>query len=279
MSAPNTGTCSPWAQVEDLASPCAELDPDLLLDGLQMASDVLYDFTRRRWPGECTTTVRPCGYRTKTRWSLTGAGWCGCAFRRTCGCRGLSEIRLPGHAVSAVTAVAIDGAVLDASRYRVDNHRWLVYLPESDTATRQAWPCCQRLDRPDTELDTFSVTYAHGSAPPAGGRRAAMTLGCQLATAWTPAVAGQCKLPKRVTTVARQGTTLAVLDPLTLFRDGLTGLEDVDLWVGAVNRGTDRRNATVWSPNGHAGHRFRRSTTAIAAPGGGFLYGGYGGGY
>lgn len=261
MSAPNTGTCSPWADVDDLTGPCAELDAELLAEALQVASDVLYDFTRRRWPGECTTTVRPCGYRTTTRWGVAGAGWCGCTSRRSCGCRGLSEIRLPGHAVSAVTTVLIDGVELDAGRFRVDDHRWLVYLPESDDAERQAWPCCQRLDLADTEVDTFSVTYAQGSAPPAGGRRATLTLGCQLATAWTPGVAGQCKLPKRVTTVARQGTTLAVVDPLTLFKDGLTGLADVDLWVGAVNRGGDRRNASVWSPNGHAGHKHRRVNT------------------
>lgn len=257
MTAPSTGTCSPWAVVADLAEPCASLDAGLLANGLQVASDVLFDLTGRRWPGECTDTVRPCGYRTTSRWG----GWCGCGSRRTCGCKGLSELRLPNSPVTAVTEVKIDGVVVDPARYRVDDYRWLVYLPESDDAERQAWPCCQDLGLADTEADTWSIAYGHGTAPPVGGVRSAMELGCQLAIAWTPALADKCQLPKRVTTLARQGVTMAVLDPLKLFNDGLTGLSSVDLWVASVNRGRANRPARVWSPNGRAGHHHRRVNT------------------
>lgn len=163
--------------------------------------------------------------------------------------------------MSAITQVKIDGVVVNPARYRVDDYRWLVYVPESPTAERQAWPCCQDLSAPDTAEDTWVISYAHGTAPPRGGVRSAMELGCQLATAWTPAVAGTCQLPKRVTTLARQGVTMAVLDPMTLYKDGLTGLSGVDLWVASANRGRANRPATVWSPNGHAGHRHRRVGT------------------
>lgn len=262
MAPPSTGTCSPWAEVADLASPCADLDDELLAEGLQLASDVLFDLTRRRWPGLCEAAVRPCGIRSTARWGVAGAGWCGCTSGRACCCKRLSEVRLPGYAVAEVTEVTIDGVVLDDALYRVDDHRWLVYLPESAEAERQGWPCCQRLDLPTTEVDTWAVEYTHGTAPPTGGRRSAMSLGCQLATAWTPAVAGECALPKRVTSVARQGTTMTTVDPAALVDKGLTGLADVDLWVAAVNRGAAMRNATVWSPNGPGGgHLHRRVGT------------------
>lgn len=249
----NTGTCSPWAAPADVCAPCSDegFDVGVLTTSLQVASDILFDLTRRRWPGVCTDVVRPCGYRTRSRWGVGGVGWCGCNSSSTCGCRRLSEIRLPGHPVVEVTSVKIDGVVVAPARYRIDNNRWLVYLPESDEAERRGWPCCQRLDLADTEDDTWSIAYSFGTLPPPGGNRAAASLGCQLALACSPATVGQCALPKRVTSIVRQGVTMAVVDPLTLFKDGLTGLADVDLWVAAVNRGAATRPATVWSPNGH----------------------------
>lgn len=250
-------TCDPWAVQADLPEPCASaaIATGLLDDALQIASDVLYEWTGRRWPGVCSDTIRPCGYRTTTSPKPTGSNaaasgseWCGCHDSRDCGCGGLSEVRLPGYPVAAVSEVKIDGTVVDAARYRVDDRRWLVYLPESDTAERQNWPCCQRLDRADTEDDTFSIAYTYGEAPPVGGNRAAAALACQLALAFDPDAAGECRLPKRVTTITRQGVSMAVLDPLTLFGDGLTGLPEVDLWVQSVQSGPARRRATAFRP-------------------------------
>lgn len=240
MAAPNTSTCEPWATVADVGAPCNTYETDMaaLEDALVIASDVLYNLTGRQWPGECETTVRPCGYRRPDS--------CGCLHSRTCNCARPRDLTLPGPVVS-VEAVKIDGVTLDPARYRVDDHKHLVYLPESDSAERQGWPCCQRLDLPDTEDDTWSVTYVFGGAPPPGGTSAAASLGCQLALAATGNSA--CKLPKRVTSLVRQGTTVAVLDPLTLFKDGMTGLADVDLWVTSVMLGAKRRRASVWRPD------------------------------
>jgi len=253
MAAPNTSTCSPWATVADVGSPCDdyEFDQVLLDDALQIASDVLFDLTGRRWPGECTSTIRPCGYRRPDS--------CGCLSSRTCGCRRLSELELPGTVVS-VDEVKIDGQVLPEARYRVDDWRWLVYLPESDTADRQGWPCCQRLDLADTEDDTWSVTYTHGTNPPAGGVRAAAVLGCQLALAFQPETIGACRLPKNVTNVARQGITIALRDPSALFSEGHTGIQEVDLWVQSTILGAKRRRASVWVP-GAARQGIRRVDT------------------
>lgn len=270
------GVCSPWATVDDIPSnaPCSEygFDEILLEDCLEFASNVLYEFTGRRWPGECSDTIRPCGMRSTVGWGryvlgqpVAGtagglAGWCGCYRTRECGCHHLSEIKLPGYPVTAVTEVKIDGMIIDPARYRVDDQRWLVYLPdETGLDPRQAWPCCQRIDLDDTEDGTFSITYSFGTVPDRGGVMSAATLACQLALAFggSADAATKCKLPKRITSIVRQGITIAVLDPFTLFKDGQTGLAEVDLWISSKLVGAKRRRATVYAIG--SGRRVRRT--------------------
>lgn len=267
------GTCSPWAESGDVGPPCNtyDFDESILDDALQVASDVLYNLTGRRWAGECVDTLRPCGYGTGrtlaprlssalpihpggTSTGYVTAQWCGCSDSRACGCRRPSEVKLPGYPVRSIQQVRIDGQILDAARYRVDDHRWLVYLP-ADGEQRRGWPCCQRVDLADTELDTWSITYTYGMSPPLGGQQSAAALACQLAMSRDPSLAAQCRLPKRVTSITRQGISLAVLDPLTLFADGLTGLTEVDMWVQSILLGDKRRRATVHVPGASPRHR------------------------
>ena len=101
-------TCTPWATIADLGSPCDDytIDTSLLEDSLQIASDVLFHLSGQRFPGECEATIRPCGYRTPES--------CGCLSSRTCACSAVSELHLPGPVVS-VDEVKIDGAVLDSA--------------------------------------------------------------------------------------------------------------------------------------------------------------------
>ena len=120
--------------------------------------------------------------------------------------------------------------------------------------------CCQRLDLADTEEDTWSITYTYGQNPPIGGIRAAAVLACELTLAFQPETVNQCRLPKRVTSITRQGVSMAILDPLTLFADGLTGLSEVDLWVSSVAVGAKRRRASVIVP-GQPAHGIRRTNT------------------
>lgn len=247
------GPCSLWAQPADLR--CDTLtDEAEQIEALEVASEILWNLTGRQWPGTCSDHVRPCGYRTARRWGHSPwqmsnrhilTGWCGCRASRGCGCGGLSDIELPGQPVVSVDEVKIDGVVVDPANYRVDDHRWLTWVGEADDG-RKAWPCCSRLDVGDDEEDTFSVWYSFGAMPPRGGRRYAARLACQLGLA--AAGDSDCELPERVTSIVRQGITLAVLDPLDLFEDGRTGLSDVDLWLGSLKAGVANRAGTVRMP-------------------------------
>lgn len=226
--------CSSWATDADLCTPCDDytLDPTEIDAALLMASDVLFNFTRRRWMGVCAETVRPCAMQ------------CADPRRAGCSCGSVSSIELPGSPVVSITSVKVDGDVVPESEYRLDDAHTLVALGD------RRWPNCQDMRLDDTEERTWSVTYEFGALPPIGGVKAAASLACQLVLACQPEAIrdGRCRLPKRITTITRQGITLAVLDPLSLFRDGLTGLPEVDLWVSSVNRGDTQRSAAVVDP-------------------------------
>lgn len=265
-------TCAPWATLADVCSPCDDYEFDIaLLDNtLQWATDILYDLTGRRWRGPCTQTYRPClgesswwswrpyAVGTGTGLGAHGASFCSCSTWNTCGCSGYSELILPVQDVSAVT-VTIDGLPVSTSRYRVDDGFRLVWQPDvNDPEGRTAWPCCQDLSLPATELGTWELAVTYGAAPPIGGVMSAAILGCQLALSCQPETIGQCRLPKRVTSITRQGVTVAaVLDPLTLFSEGLTGIPEVDLWVQSANRGQQNRNATLFQPGQRTRHSYR----------------------
>lgn len=256
VSFPTESTCEPWAVPADIPATIdvSGLDDQVLLDSMQIASDILFDLTGRRWPGACPTTVRPQAqfrpYRNDVpRWWPVGGvgygsanlwGWCSCQRGRASGCNIVPEIRLPGGPVDASTVtVKIDGVPF--TDFAIHDGRWLVR-----TDGEHGWPCCQDMTLSDDEPSTWSVTYTRGGPPPIGGHRAAAVYGAQLALAF--AGDKRCKLPERVTTITRQGTAMTVIDPQTFLKDGLTGIAQVDVWIGSIWTGRRRRRATVLVP-------------------------------
>ena len=220
----------------------SETAKQALPDMLQFASSVLYEFTGHQWPGEHTDIIRPVGC------SCHGYALSHLADGTTWIHHGVTEIVLPGYPVVSIDEVKIDGAVVPSAQYRVDDWRKLVYLPPASGGVG-GWPCSQRLDRPDTDEGTFSVEYKWGAAPPAEGTTCAAILACQLAIACQPDPAKNgCRLPQRITNITRQGVSMAILDPLTLFGEGRTGLTEVDLWLDSLRYGQKHRPAQITRP-------------------------------
>ncbi len=266
-----------------MEGPCEQVgESDLINTCLQFASDFLWLATGKRYPGICgPITVRPNARMAAANWaavfggpvpigggsfagSFTGAwddswGSCGCNREARTGCGSLSELRLGYSPIASIDQVIVNGTVLDPSRYRVDDFAWLVRLPDPD-GTNPGWPCCQRQDRALTEDQTWGVTLHYGKAPPSGGRECAALLGCELAKAFDPAVdPSKCALPNRVVSVARQGVTMQMLNPLQVLDEGLTGIYFVDAWIRMRNPNRLERRATASSPD--IGRRVRRAGT------------------
>jgi hypothetical protein len=233
--APQPGPCTPWITGEDVAAVCEALEAsDIAIydDVALVAGNALYELSGRRFSGECgPVTVRPCDPHSR-------------CSPDPCGCCELSEVMLSGYPIREVTEVKIDGTVIDTTEYRLDARQRLVRVADAD-GKRQRWPGCQRLDRDDTEEDTFSVTYTFGQDPPQLGLDAAQALACQLAYA-TPAASGECELPDGTVRVTRQGVTI---DLEEFSRVGVLLLPTVALFLEVYNPSRLRRRSAVWSPD------------------------------
>ena len=151
----------------------------------------------------------------------------------------------------------IDGVVLvDQVDYAVDDYRWLVRLDG------EGWSCCQDRnvdpDDPNNDINTFQVTYEYGKTPTEGAKFSARLFAGELVKSCTGD--DTCKLPKRITSITRQGVTAVVLDPFDFLDNGSLGIYEVDAWLKSVNPSNRRRRATMTSPD--IPRRVRRTNTA-----------------
>lgn len=265
-------TCSPWITGEDVQACCSvEATSGLIFDTVaEEASDLLFQLSGRKFPGECSKTVRPCSDDCGCNWQVLsrgfvvwpgmwagsayldwGWGFWGCGGYDNCGCRPLSRVKLSGYPVNSITEVIINGDVLDPSEYRLDSNRYLTRLGDA------RWPGCQNLALDAGDSGTWTVEYSYGADPPELGRSAAAQLACEL----YKACAGQtCALPTGVTRESRQGVTIERLSftswaylPASRIRGGRapgwqTGMTLVDSFLNAYNPYGLPRRPVFWAP-------------------------------
>jgi len=229
-----SGGLDEWITPADL--PCcdpADPQPDYA-KAIDVATVILHSFAGGRI-GTQTVTVRPsclptCDCRFRWDGSLyRDRPYAGCACSP-------AEWRLPGPVVS-VSMVKVDGAVMTA---------WQLAGSTLVRTDGRSWPCCQSLSVATTEPGTWEVVYVRGVVPDSAAKAAAAELACELAKGWSGS--GECRLPQRVTTITRQGVTVALTDPMDLFDKSQTGLPLVDLWLAAVNPARLRRPASIAYP-------------------------------
>lgn len=259
---PASGPCFSWATESDLCSPCDDyaIDSALMDEYLLIATELLYQMSAQQFRGICNMDIRPCTRRSwETVWNRNsghstvllyrGDVVCGCSDLDSCSCGSLSVLRLPHTPVVTILEVKVDGVVLDDGiDYRLDENALLVRLGG------ESWPCCQDLSLADTELDTFSVSFEYGREPPAIGRRAAAVLACELYAACNPdSFEGQCRLPRNVSQIARQGTTV-LLSSFEQFvprrgRPVYFGIPEIDMFLAAFNPYGRTSQSIVLSPD------------------------------
>lgn len=247
------GPCN-WEIPDPLC--CTEwetIDPAIQDAGKEYAALILWAATGRQF-GLCPVTVRPCGMKACNDglidfygydWSggtwvpyVWNGTWYNCACVGLCCCDPRCQVRLMGP-VDSVTVVTIGGVAVDPATYRVDDNHWLV------RTSNDCWPVCADMDTDDGP-NVFEVTYVRGTPVPSVLLRAAATLACE----WAKACTGSegCRLSNRVTSIARQGIQIEMLDPSTILEGGLTGLWEVDNVITALNPFGRKQRARIWAP-------------------------------
>ena len=249
--------CRPWATLDQMSGPCAPADPDAeppvagldpgeLELALARATEIVWALSGRQF-GVCTVRVRPC--------DLPGR----CSHRRRgCRCGIVSELDV-GLRPLVDAQVTVDGEPLPSDAWRIDDGRWLVRL-DGDP-----WPRCQDMAVEDDEAGSFVVDATYGVEPPLSGVGAVMALACQLAMSRDPSRSSECVLPKRVTSVTRQGLTVLALDPFEFLDQGRTGVYEVDQFLAAFNPDGVAAPPRIVTPDTYR-RRFRRVRTGPPVP-------------
>jgi hypothetical protein len=239
-------TCSWPIDSECLPPLDPDADPTQQKHAEDLAVSVLWALSGRQF-GVCPVIARPCrqpcggavgignvdgmlvnGYAVGSWFPVwDGAHWrnvaCGCGPRCSWVAPNVVHLVSAGQPVQEVTEVVIAGEVLDDAEYRLEGD--LLYRIGAD------WPT-QDLTRPLDEPGTWSVTYTRGNPPPPGAAKLVGLLAAEFLAACS---GGKCRLPRRVQTVTRQGVSYQMVNPVDIYREGRTGLDEIDLWLSSVN--------------------------------------------
>lgn len=221
------------------------LDPAVQAEVEAWAVERLWQWTNQRF-GPCVEVVRPCRSTCAGvgSWAFPwdrsfpffgmGCGRCG----DNCSCREVAQVRLPGP-IAEPLEVIVDGDVVDLSAFRVDD--WNILVRE-DGGTL---PTCQDMGKPLGEPGTWGVEYLLGEPVPPGGSLVAGILACEYAKALCGA--SDCRLPRRVSSIQRQGLVIGILDNFSNLKEGFTGIFEIDDWIMAQIK--PRRRAVIMSPD------------------------------
>lgn len=269
-------TCQPWIDGAQVAECCTAEDcdsPGLFDQAAEIASELLYQYSARQFPGLCTRTVRPpnpticgCPWQVLSRGHIVwnpnfywnnygywGSWWCNGS---TFGCRPVSRVLLAGF-VQEILEVVIDGAIVDPDTYRVDYHRWLTRVEPVETDEWPHWPGCQNMLLPETEEGTWAVTYTYGREAPVSGQDAAIELACEI---FKQCNSQRCALPVNTTRLARLGIVMEKPAFISyafekgggsIPRGWKTGMPKVDAFLNAFNPAGLIRQPIVWTPTSY----------------------------
>lgn len=219
---PSSGLCAPWlseAVVNALTCDCdddAANEPDatVLAEAATVAGQFLFILSGRKYPGTCTKTVIPLERGDCEPNPSRVPGW--------------NHFLTPGDfPLTSIVSILVDGVAQDLADYQILDHTRIVRRMGA------VWPTG----------DDWELSYQFGASPPDMGVLAAKRLACELALAFCGSSC--CNLPKRVTSVTRQGMSAVLLDPFSMLDAGKLGIYEVDAFLAADNPGGITHPPTV----------------------------------
>lgn len=225
-------SCEVW----NVRFPCdvSEYAPELVEAAVDASQSILWAMSGRRF-GVCEQTESysmPCTSQCYVPWADEfGPGveyQLGYSSRRKC-----CAITLASKPVRAITQVKVNGEVLDPSEYYLG--RGVLYRLGT------CWPCDDECEFPPIE-----VTYKYGIDVPVLGELAMGELACELLAGWDGM---DCRLPSNAISVTRQGVTVDLASPETLFAQNRLGLPICDQFIFTNNPDRLRSHSTIHSPD------------------------------
>lgn len=109
------------------------------------------------------------------------------------------------------------------------------------------------------------ITYSYGTPPPVAGKMAARTLAREFAKLW--AGDEDCALPRRVTSISRQGVSYTLLDSQDFIDDIKTGVYEVDLFLKTANPAKATQRSRVFSVDVPRGRRYNPKPIKLTTSG------------
>lgn len=215
-------------------SPSDTIDPTGMYtdEAIRTASLVLYKLTGEKYPGISSSTdaITSTSYTNMMTTPQVVSGKMYNLPRASMG--GQRELNLRQKPVLSVQSVYANGILLDPSQYSLRNNAYIVRTAPN------LWALS-----PTSEI---VVTYTHGSRPPVAGKAAATRLANEIIL-WYHGD-GRCALPERITSVARQGVSYTILEPMDFIGQGKTGIYSVDSFIAAVNPDKQRKKPAIFHP-------------------------------
>lgn len=250
----------------------------LYANAANQASEILYSLSGRQFTGECgPVTIRPVarpidadnrGSVSRGAWNYGGWGTGSQshfgmpAVLSSYGQNEPPVIEIFDYPVNKIVEVKIDGVVIPPDEYELRDQKHLVRMrptAESDPTDRWGWPTSQVQDLPDTQEGTFSITYTYGQDPGYAGRLACTVFAAYLLI---PQLGDTSAYPQRVVNINRQGVAMQIASPIDILNKGMTGIEEVDAWILAVNPNKMRRQSVAFTPDRPPNRRQQYPTTS-----------------
>lgn len=234
-----------WITPDDLGNDLAE--SEYAVEACEAASYLLWAMSGRKFTGTTVVTElyefnTPAQILPGTHYTMSDirSALVGLPLDRVNGDRRRLRLRAaPVTRIDHIRRVSSD-TYLDQSEYYITNHSVVNFrAPISDV---------------------LEITYAYGQKPPAAGKMAARAMAEQFALLWGGR-ADECKLPDRVTSVSRLGTTWTILDNQDFIADLRTGIYTVDLFLKTANPNGAQQRSKVFSPDVPRGRRVTGPTT------------------
>lgn len=204
----------------------SEMDPEApQVDYDEMSRQVMYELLGRRfvWPRLRAIDVYPSSYELV----LTG--------------RPVSEVESVTILPSGKVLAEDDYEIYSKFRIRIKRHVRLpgVGRPRHAYGVYPGGAFCA------DGINEIQVQYVYGSPPPLHVSQAIDTLSCELALAAEGSK--ECRLPKRVQSIVRQGISMTILDPQDFLDKGRTGLTEVDFALSIYNSSRAKARARVFT--------------------------------